>query len=131
MHTHKRGNDGMFKVSTAWQTSDRHGEHLVTRVPRTDGPERGMIVEVKSQSEAAQSSPPLCDLMGCSPPGSSIHRTFWARILEWVPFPSPGDLPDLLQSYCWLLTKINSLPLLYLSIQTYIFIKHVPQVLTS
>ena len=28
-----------------------------------------------------------------SPPGSSVHRIFQARILEW-PFPSPGDLPD-------------------------------------
>ena len=26
----------------------------------------------------------LCDPMNCSPPGSSIHRIFQARILEWV-----------------------------------------------
>ena len=26
----------------------------------------------------------LCDPMGCSPPGSSIHGIFQARILEWV-----------------------------------------------
>ena len=30
----------------------------------------------------------------CSPPGSSIHGIFQARILEWLPFPSPGDLPN-------------------------------------
>ena len=29
----------------------------------------------------------------CSPPGSSVHGISQARILEWVPFPSPGDLP--------------------------------------
>ena len=29
-----------------------------------------------------------------SPPGSSVHRIFQARILEWVAFPSPGDLRD-------------------------------------
>ena len=32
--------------------------------------------------------------MGCSPPGSSIHEIFQARILNGWPFPSPGDLPN-------------------------------------
>ena len=27
-------------------------------------------------------------------PGSSVHEIFQARILEWDPFPSPGDLPN-------------------------------------
>ena len=36
----------------------------------------------------------LCDPMDCSPPGSSDHGILQARILEWVAFPSPGDLPD-------------------------------------
>ena len=31
--------------------------------------------------------------MNCSPPGSSVHGVFQARILEWLPFPFPGDLP--------------------------------------
>ena len=35
----------------------------------------------------------LVDLMDCSPPGSSVHGIFQARILEYVAFPSPGDLP--------------------------------------
>ena len=26
----------------------------------------------------------LCNPMNCSPPGSSVHRIFQARILEWV-----------------------------------------------
>ena len=42
----------------------------------------------------AQSCPTLCDSMNYSPPGSSIHGIFQARILEWVPFPSPGNRPD-------------------------------------
>ena len=29
-----------------------------------------------------------CDLMDCSPPGSSVHGIFQARILEWVAMPS-------------------------------------------
>ena len=42
----------------------------------------------------AQSYAALCNLMNCSPPGSTVLRILQARILEWVPFPSPGDLPD-------------------------------------
>ena len=34
-------------------------------------------------SEVAQSCPTLCNLMDCSPPGSSVHGIFQARILEW------------------------------------------------
>ena len=34
-----------------------------------------------------QLCPTLCDPMGCSPPGSSVHRTSQARILEWVGLP--------------------------------------------
>ena len=30
----------------------------------------------------------FCDLMDCSPPGSSVHRILQARILEWVAMPS-------------------------------------------
>ena len=32
--------------------------------------------------------------MDCSPPGSSVRGILQTRILEWVAFPSPGDLPD-------------------------------------
>ena len=35
----------------------------------------------------------LCDSMDCNPPGSSVHGIFQERILEWLPFHSPGDLP--------------------------------------
>ena len=37
----------------------------------------------------------LCDTMDCSLPGPSVHGILQARILEWVPCPSPGDLPNL------------------------------------
>ena len=30
----------------------------------------------------------------CSPPGSSVHEILQARILDWFPFPYPGDLPN-------------------------------------
>ena len=37
----------------------------------------------KSESKVAQSSPTLSDPMDCSPPGSSVHGIFQARVLEW------------------------------------------------
>ena len=40
-------------------------------------------VKVKSESEVAQSCPTLSDPMDCSPPGSSVHGIFQARVLEW------------------------------------------------
>ena len=40
-------------------------------------------MKVKSQSEVAQSCLTLSDPMDCSLPGSSIHGTFQARVLEW------------------------------------------------
>ena len=39
-------------------------------------------MKVKSESEVAQSCPTLSDPMECSPPGSSIHGIFQARVLE-------------------------------------------------
>ena len=42
----------------------------------------------------AQSRLTLCNPTDCNPPGSSVHRILQARILEWLPFPPPGDLPD-------------------------------------
>ena len=38
--------------------------------------------------------PTVGNPMDCSPLASSVHRIFQARILEWVPFPPPGDLPN-------------------------------------
>ena len=38
--------------------------------------------------------PTLRNPMDHSPPGSSVHRNLHARILEWVAFPSPWDIPN-------------------------------------
>ena len=40
-------------------------------------------MEVKSESEVAQSRPTLSDPMDCSPPGSFVPGIFQARVLEW------------------------------------------------
>ena len=39
--------------------------------------------------KVTQSYPTLCD-----PMNYTVHGIFQARILEWVAFPSPGDLPN-------------------------------------
>ena len=43
--------------------------------------------KVKSKSEVSQSCPTLRDPVDCSPPGSSVHGIFQARVLGWVPLP--------------------------------------------
>ena len=40
-------------------------------------------MQVKNESEVAQSCPILSNPMDCSLPGSSIHGIFQARVLEW------------------------------------------------
>ena len=52
------------------------------------------LCSLKVKVLVAQSSPTLCDPMDCSSPGSSVLGIFQARILEWLSFPTPGDLPD-------------------------------------
>ena len=64
-----------------------------TRLPRPwDSPGKNtgvgchfllQCMKVKSEIEVAQSCPTLCNPMDCSPPGSSIHGIFQARVLEW------------------------------------------------
>ena len=39
-----------------------------------------------------QSCPTLCDPLDCSPPGSSVHGIFQARIPDWVAIAFSHDL---------------------------------------
>ena len=64
-----------------------------TRLPRPwDSPGKNtgvgchyllQCMKVKSEREVAQWCPTLRNPMGCSPPGSSVHGIFQARVLEW------------------------------------------------
>ena len=64
-----------------------------TRLPRpwdSQGKNTGVgchfllqCMKVKNESEVAQSCPILSDPVDCSPPGSSIHGIFQARVPEW------------------------------------------------
>ena len=49
--------------------------------------------KVKSESEVAQSCPILGDPMDCSPPGSSVHGIFQARVLESGKCSAPLRIP--------------------------------------
>ena len=42
----------------------------------------------------AQSCLIIYDPVDCSRAASSVHATSQARMLEWLPFPTPGDLPN-------------------------------------
>ena len=42
-----------------------------------------ICMQVKSESEVAQSCPTFCDPMDCSLQGSSVHGIFQAKVLEW------------------------------------------------
>ena len=44
------------------------------------------ILRVYDIALITQLSLTLCDPMGCSSPGSSVHEILQARILEWVAF---------------------------------------------
>ena len=65
-----------------------------TRLPRPwDSPGKNtgvgrhfllQCMKVKSEREVAQSRPTPRDPMDCSPPGSSAHGVFQARVLEWA-----------------------------------------------
>ena len=55
--------------------------------------ETSINYEVK-WSEFSQSCPTLCDLMDCSPPGSSLGGILQARVLEWVAISFSRGSPD-------------------------------------
>ena len=42
-----------------------------------------------------QSCLTLCNSVDCSLPGSCVHGIFQTRILDGLPFPTLGDLPNL------------------------------------
>ena len=50
-------------------------------------------LHIRLVCSVAQSCLILCDPMDCRPPGSFVHGILQARILEWLPFPPPGNLP--------------------------------------
>ena len=89
-------------------------------------------MKVKSEIEVAQSCPTLRDLMDSSPPGSSIHRIFQARALEWgaIAFSPLWFLRGILWNHCiqvfnslWLMCgMLNKHPIFQHSLLTILFL---------
>ena len=81
------------QVASVLSDSVRPQRRQPSRLPRPwDSPGKStgvgchfllQCMKVKSESEVAQSCPTLSNPMDCSPPGSSIHGIFQARVLEW------------------------------------------------
>ena len=80
-------------VASVVSDSVRPHRQQPTRLPRpwdSPGTNNGVgchfllqCMKLKSESEVAQLCPTVIDPMDCSPPGSSIHGIFQARVLEW------------------------------------------------
>ena len=80
-------------VTLVVSDSVRPHRRQATRLPRPwDSPGKNTGVDchfllqcmkVKNESEVIQLCLTLSDTMDCSPPGSSIHGIFQARVLEW------------------------------------------------
>ena len=68
---------------------------------------------VKSASEVVQSGPTLSDPMDYSPPGSSIHGIFQARVLEWGAIAFSRQ-ESLLTLQCHVVPGSRGCPLAYL-----------------
>ena len=65
-----------------------------------------------------------CNPMDCSLLGSSVHGISQARIPEWLPFPSPGDLPNpgiKIESLAW---QVDFLPLHHLGRPVNLLLSH-------
>ena len=66
---------------TVWATRGVLRKYLIINLEK--GSRLG-IINNAYWSEVAQPCLTLCGPMDCSPPGSSVHGIFQARILEWV-----------------------------------------------
>jgi len=68
-------------------------------------------MKVTRESQVAQSCPTLRDPMVCSPPGSSVHGIFQARVLEWgviIDYTKAFDCLD--NSKLWKILKEMGMP---------------------
>ena len=95
--------DGLASGTHAPGKWDSGSTSRETAQPLTPGRKsQGTSVKVS----AAQSCPTLCDPLGCSLPGSSVHGILQARTLEWVAVPfsrgssQPGDRPQVSCTAC-------------------------------
>ena len=93
IQTEKSNETDYYKVASVVSDPVCPHRRQPTRLPRPwdfPGKNTGVgchfllqCIKVKNESELAQSCPTLSDPTDCSPPGSSVHGIFQARVLEW------------------------------------------------
>ena len=83
-------------ITSWWLELCRHGSSELSIT--SDGP--ALLTHVGLEQKSEQEGGPLtlshvqlCNPMDCGPPGSSIHRIFPTRILEWVAISSSRGSP--------------------------------------
>ena len=74
----------MFAQNSPLQWRPLLSYELLILLPSSNSSPMTHTTSQHTESEGAQLCPTLCDPMDCSPPGSSSHGLFQARILEWV-----------------------------------------------
>ena len=84
MGSHRVGNDGSDLAAAAAAAPPLLSLECVLCLPS--------LLPACMRVQLFQSCPKLCNPMHCSPPGSSVHGIFQAKILKWVAMPSPGHL---------------------------------------
>ena len=77
--------------------------------------------ERKSESEVTQSCSTLSDPMDCSPPDSSVHGIFQARVPEWVS--SSALIPKPTHFFSVIVT-FSLFFIIYTAVYNYIFLYH-------
>ena len=115
------GNYISMSICAVMSDSARPHRRQPTRLPRPwDSPGKNtgvgchfllLCMQVKSESEVVQSCPTLSDCVDCSPPGSSIHGIFQARVLEWVAFAFSVSCFSCVQFFVTLWTIVLKAPL--------------------
>ena len=69
--------------NTAPAHSACKGTFPQSRVLESQGLHSTDYLRIFAAAKLLQSCPTLCNPMDCSPPGSSVHGIFQARVLEW------------------------------------------------
>ena len=86
---------------TAWEVAP--GLRFRHRSSPSVKPLKSLLPDPCVHAKALQSGLTLCNFMGCSPAGPSVHGILWSRTLEWVchsllqgVFPTQRSNPGLL-----------------------------------
>ena len=78
----------VVNLSTVWRAGpQKYGQKCPW------GPLRILFLKTHTWCLVTKLCLTLLQAVDCSPRGSSVHRIFQERILQWLPRPPPGDLP--------------------------------------